>query len=528
MDIDYVCQKEIQIWLKYVLGTEIMIPVFGKMLDNKYDIYIQSILVPVAEIDKYMLKDTYDFNKCVPCVTIFGEKDEKYLTWGNDEGLEPLVINRSFDGLQEDYLEIVQEFVLLYNLSNSIDKNVYVDLNNRGAKVITIDNNVVSFHKRYLKSYLALKEKALLIHIDSRCLKLEGDKIEPISCEYRSDDNRVYYTVHADYYDQKPNSLLFGKKIITGCEKSKCNVWPYNQEKGYIDFVIGIDEDGQIIEYSCNPAFLNNCFGANPDAPHYLQPVCFDKAVLDVYRKHPNIYSIEDGILRCGSKWALPIDNHHKDYVVVYLGDLGINLPDVEEQHYWRGFNKHIEGKISSVKFQRDFEAKFAEATDQPFVFMNTYVNLNTEWQKQYGWPLFKELKNGDEYNFTSLRIPDADSQSEFDILVLSLNKILCDSLNENEIKKSITSTDENIGSISKLERWLQECGKIGYEDHIKVLRNLQQLRSSGTGHRKGDNYIKICSKLSIEQGHFDDAFIAILDQATGVLSYLKNEFINN
>lgn len=158
---------------------------------------------------------------------------------------------------------------------------------------------------------------------------------------------------------------------------------------------------------------------------------------------------------------------------------------------------------------------------------MNAYNKLNTAWQKQFGWALFKELRKDDEYNFVSLHIPDGKSQSEFDSLVLSLNKIICDSLNESEISKGIISTDEIKGGITKLARWLQKCGKTGYEDHIKVLRNIQELRSSGTGHLKGDNYVKICGKLSIEHGKFDDAFIVLLDQTTDVLRYLENEFIN-
>lgn len=530
--MDYVTQKENQIWLKEVIGSEMMVPVFGKILDSNYDIYIQSIIVPIADIDKHMEKDTYDFGECIPGVTIFGGNEEKYLSWGNDDGLEPLVLSRNFEGLQEDYLEIVQEFILLFNLSNTDDRDIYIDLNNREERVVKIDNGTVYFNKRYLKTYLTLKEKALLIHIDSRCINLTDENIDDVDYTYRSDDNHVFYTVKAgycnDFAGKIPYSLLFGKKIVMGCDKSKCNVWPYNQEHEYINFAIGLDEDGKAIEYSCDPAGLRNYFGANLHAPHYLCPIYFDKAVLDKYRKRSDIYFIEDGMLRCGTKWGLPIDNHHKDYLLVYLGDLGRDLPDVEEQRYWRGFNRPIEKKISRVKYERDFEAQFAEATDQPFVFINTYNKLNNRWHRQFGWSLFRELKNGDEYNFTSLHIPDGKSQSEFDILVLSLNKIICDSLNEHEISKSITSKDSIKGSISKLECWLRESGKIGFEDHITTLRNLQELRSSGTGHRKGDNYKKICKKLSIVQGKLDDAFIALLDQMTGVLNYLEKEFIVN
>ena len=264
MNSDYVIQKENQMWLKDSLGTENMIPVFGNFLDSKYDIFIQSIILPVSDIDRYMEKDTYDFGECIPGVTIFGGNEDKYLSWGNNEGLEPLVISRKFDGLQDHYLEIVQEFVLLFNLSNTDDRHIYIDLNNRNERVVEIDNGVVSFNKIYLKTYLALKEKALLIHIDSRCINLVDENINVEDYTYRSDDNHVFYTVKAGYGNgfsgEIPYSQLFGKKIVMGCDKSKCNVWPYNQEHEYINFAIGLDEDGKAIEYSCDPNGLRNFF----------------------------------------------------------------------------------------------------------------------------------------------------------------------------------------------------------------------------------------------------------------------------
>lgn len=38
------------------------------------------------------------------------------------------------------------------------------------------DNGYITIHKRYLKTYLAVKEKALIIHIDSRCVALDATK----------------------------------------------------------------------------------------------------------------------------------------------------------------------------------------------------------------------------------------------------------------------------------------------------------------------------------------------------------------
>lgn len=60
------------------------------------------------------------------------------------------------------------------------------------------------------------------------------------------------------------------------------------------------------------------------------------------------------------------------------------------------------------------------------------------------------------------------------DMLVLSLVKVLLDSLNEKNIVKQLTGTYEKlVGSISKLEMWFSEKGLANYQDQIKFLRNL-------------------------------------------------------
>ena len=49
-------------------------------------------------------------------------------------------------------------------------------------------------------------------------------------------------------------------------------------------------------------------------------------------------------------------------------------------------------------------------------------------------------------------------------------------------------------------ERWFEEKNLVEYNSHIEFLRNLQNLRSSGTGHRKGSNYDKISKEQTTER----------------------------
>lgn len=422
---------------------------------------------------------------------------------------------------------LIRIFRFLFNLYYNSQSKEYVDLENDTSVVKISDDNLVSIHKRYLKSYLAIKNMALIIHIDSRCTDIVEDIFPTDSFDYRNDDNTVFYTVNIgrghNGIQEENFSILFGKKVLFGCKLKDCNIWPYNEKKQYIEFIVGVDDNGRELHYTCDPSKLSNYFGANPDAPHYLTPIFFDSAVLSKYYSNPEKYKVDDGIIRCGTLWSLYIDNQNTGYVSAYLGDLGRNLPSEQEQHYWRGFNKALDAKLSATKFKRDFMALPASSQSQDFVFKNTYVKTNRQFAEKAGWPLFLELDEQDRYNFEGLRIPINNSIVEMDMLVLSLVKVLLDSLNEKEIVSHLTGTYEKlVGSISKLEVWFQEKQLTGYQGHIKFLRNLQELRSSGTGHRKGKSYQKISKVFDIQKENYTETFSNILESATLFLNYIS------
>ena len=131
-------------------------------------------------------------------------------------------------------------------------------------------------------------------------------------------------------------------------------------------------------------------------------------------------------------------------------------------------------------------------------------------------------LTEDDQYNFNLLRIPLTDSQDEFDGLVLSLVKVIIDSLNEKKIEESIED-EKDLKGIEKLERWLQKAGRTDYNEHTKFLRSLQDLRSKGTGHRKGMGYDKIASSFGIGNKDLREVFEDILRCADAFLIYIAS-----
>ena len=119
--------------------------------------------------------------------------------------------------------------------------------------------------------------------------------------------------------------------------------------------------------------------------------------------------------------------------------------------------------------------------------------------------------------------MPSTDDQKGFDEVVLGLTKVLVDSLNEKALNALIRESDssEIKGSISRLEVAFRECGVQRFEDFITFLRRLQELRSSGAAHRKGEKYRKIAANFGVEKQSLRGVMEEILVQATCLLQFL-------
>ncbi len=168
-------------------------------------------------------------------------------------------------------------------------------------------------------------------------------------------------------------------------------------------------------------------------------------------------------------------------------------------------FSIHTDPKIIDLKFKRD------------------YYLLQKKWFNKYKWTIFKEFSPQDKYNLDNIRIPSTNSQEEFDMLVLSLVKCIIDSLNEEmfTIINPLDNKGNTVRGITKLERWLTENKATEYDKHISFLRALQELRSTGSGHRKGKKYDKICKVFSINEKDLIDVYEQLLIFADEFILYL-------
>ena len=511
-------------------NSGVMILVHGHTQAFGTDAYFQCRLCShETAAEEMQSDDTNHWGDITPGFSWNGSRENAeivYSRFNNSRNMEPFVIDRDYDGLGvANEVEISEEFRLLNNLYFDRSRNEYRDLET-DTVVVKIEGDFVSVNRKYLKRYLAVKNMVMVVHIDSRYFTAHFD---PAIMPFRdsSEAAEKLYSLNSGVSCGSPPlnnySLLYAKTLIRGCKLEECGYWPYSEfDKQFEDYIIGLDGEGHDVNYTSNPDKLNNYFGKNPSAPHYLTPVFFRREVLQKYYENPKRYSVEDGIVRCGLQWSLYVDNQHDEYISAYLGDLGRDLPNQQEQQHWKSFNIATDGKLSDSKFKRDFAALFAEPDSPVFIFQNRYKSLNNLCDKKLGWPIFLPLHDDDQYNLENLRIPLSNAQPEFDMLILSLVKVLLDSLNEKQIVASLTvKSDDLKGSISKLEKWFEICGVADYADHIKFLRDLQELRSCGTGHRKGKGYDKIAKELNITDGDFKRSFKDILIQSIAFLDFL-------
>lgn len=448
-DEDFLFQKDLQQFLCRDLESENWTIAYHGFNDSLQNGAFFSALVPEEMLSSVLRKDSWDISIGAggPDVCISYEEDREireYHTYTEKGQIQPIVIARSFHNLRPSYIEIQEEFRLFHNLYYDATKGKYIKVHYDGYEedIIIVEGKTVRIRTRALREYAAIKDVSIVLYIDSvRYSPIPLNQIPESKRRLKGHDDSMSYLVNINDNasvnpEKKTFSRFIGKRIIKALSKERHGIWPYEEEpEQYESFIIGLDECGDPIKYSCNPDYLENKFDAKPDAPDYLTPIFFRKEVFNKYYAQPQKYEVTDGQLWCGSLWALRMDNNHPEYVFVWLGDLGKDLP-CNEQTYWRTFNIPPEGSVSKTCYKRHIMGEFADPESSDLRFKLELSQLKENCEKKYGWSLILELDQKDQHLLTALHLPTTEDQSEFDSQVLALTKILVDSLNEAELEK--------------------------------------------------------------------------------------------
>ena len=404
--------------------------------------------------------------------------------------VEPLVIDRDFHGVRPSYRELAEQFRLFHNLYSDPATGRLLKFDDAGNEALA--GEFAADHVWVLTSlvrqYQAARQVDLLLFIDSG-LYYDRSLPAPSRQEWITGDLNALLSVGSA--ERRPMSRFLATRVLPPPPIEASGIWPYEvADTHFPAFVINTDELGNPVQFTCDPNQLANYFGANPDAPNYLTPVHFRRDVLVKYYDRPDLFSVEDGYLRCSALWGLRMDNDSSGTVIVWLGDLGLYLP-AAERDYWRAFNVPPTRPISESTYRRAILGQFADSASVDLRFRVAYRRVGEAWRERYGWPLFREPEPGDVHLLDAIRLPLHDTETELEDLIRTLAKLLVDSLNETEIVRSLPDGPVDEKGIAKLARWLSQTGYPHVDRDIKTLRDLQSVRSKVVAHRKGADYDK-------------------------------------
>lgn len=463
-----------------------------------------------------------------------GEWEHSYHRYGGKDGAEPFVIERWFNEPRENYVELSEEFRLFHHLyhDRAADQYFATDEDGEETLVAVVTPSLVRVRMREIQQYLTAKDMHLAIQFDIRensRTPLDRLGIEEGPQPLNREGSACWGLSYGDLgvmggsTTTRAFSLMIGKRYIPPLPRSESGLGVFTEPKPreYLDFIIGVNDDGKDIAHTCDPSTLADFFGLNPGAPNFLTPVHFRKSVLDKYFQEPSKYSVQSGSVRRFGSWILRMDDDHDDKVIVWLGDLGQGL-SYKEQMHWRQYNLPPSGMISVTAYRRQIRAEFADSDRVEHIFKDRYASLQRVCETHLGWQILLPLDRDDAHHLRTLRVPASDEQKAFDEIVQSLAKILVDSLNEKQLRPLFPENNPQDKGITLLENALTRHDPDQSREHIALLRQIQSLRSTGSAHRKGSNYKEALAKLGT--GSRREMLQGLLARAGEFLEHLATE----
>lgn len=438
--------------------------------------------------------------------------------------LEPFVIYRSWSGKSiPAKFELIQDFILFYNLRFDAKESVFKATSETGEDINVVkihdeqNNKRIEISTTFLRNYLTFKNKIL---VRQHCHSIRNTKtLEELGIDsnrnfIKNNNSHFAFAIDKSTFstDFKSYGSTLGKDLVLPFDKRK-HLLGWSKE--YCKFVIGMDDQGEKIESTCEEEKLGNFFGK--EGVQFLTPVFFKREVLKKYHDTPSKYTVKSTILTCGGIWSIPIDTNYVDLVQVYLGDLS-HIP-YEEQQHWRIYNVVPEGGITRSRFTRDVEAGFADPEDVMFRLTKSLSMLQEKFEIKFGFKPFKPLNENDEFIEKSIRVPVNNEITEFEQQIGYLAKILPDSIDIKSMRKVLEEEGMDSEKLEELkdkkirtfEHFLQQKG-LG-TSIIQNLDVIQRIRSAGVSHRKGDDYEKTMEKYGLNKTSYIDFFKNLIEK---------------
>ena len=252
--------------------------------------------------------------------------------------IEPFTFLRRWKDTWPDRFELVQSFILFYNLHFDVSGSRCVAVDGAGETTEVVRIRDEEEHKKieirdiFLQNYLACRGHILVRQHDNRTRNdrtLAELGIEHVRGRRLDGSNYVFELILVD-------GGLAGKGPAIGFLNGKDLVWPRDKykdllgfPKGNCEFIVGVDDQDRDIMEQC----------VESGSEFFPTPVYFERDVLKRYRDSTK-YKVSHDMVSCGAHWDVRI-HQNSDQVMVFLGDLA-SLP-ANEQPHWKRYNVRSE-----------------------------------------------------------------------------------------------------------------------------------------------------------------------------------------
>jgi len=145
-----------------------MLPVYYSNTAGPHIHGIYCALVPSDRVEEVLSTLTWDLSHGggVPGSAVYhddGNERIEYLRFGDDDGIEPLVIDRVFHGMREDYKEISEEFRLFHRLYHDRKTDRYLKFDDDGSETVVavVEDDRVLIRVKEIRQFLAIRDGSI-------------------------------------------------------------------------------------------------------------------------------------------------------------------------------------------------------------------------------------------------------------------------------------------------------------------------------------------------------------------------------
>ena len=118
------------------------------------------------------------------------------------------------------------------------------------------------------------------------------------------------------------------------------------------------------------------------------------------------------------------------------------------------------------------------------------------------------------------------ENQSEFDQQNGLLAKVMVDFLNVTNITNALKTSDPPDRGLNRLEAFLLESGFSEAATRIEPLRVIQNLRSAGAAHKKGEKYTAALKRGGLEGMPLVDASMKVFQGAIDFIEWTRKHVL--